>query len=131
MAEQLLAQREQVQAQGKLLAELQRGQVEPGQGYAARLSLIARSIPANVWITDINADGGRMELSGFTLAPAAIDQWQAALAASILLDGQALAAIRVEKAKPNDSLRASGSAAPLWSFTLKSAPAVMRTGVKP
>lgn len=128
VAAQLLVQRAQVQAQGQQLAELQRGQIVPGQGYAARLTLIANSIPANVWITDISADAGRLELGGFTLAPSAIDKWQTSLAASPLLKGQSLAAIRVEKAKESDSLKASSSAPPLWTFTLKSAPVLLSAG---
>lgn len=129
-AAQLLLQRAQVQAQGKQLEELQRGQILPGQGYAARLTLIARSIPANVWVTDISADAGRLDLGGFTLAPSAIEQWQTTLAASDLLKGQSLASIRVEKAKANDSLKAASNTAPLWTFTLKSAPTLLSAGAQ-
>ena len=64
-----VAQREQ------LLAALRAGMFKPGEGHSDRLQLVARSIPAPAWVTEIKADQGRFEVSGFTLDPAALNDW--------------------------------------------------------
>lgn len=52
------------------LAELSRGSfLADGQGHAARLQLVAASIPAQVWVTDVKADELQLDISGFTLEP--------------------------------------------------------------
>lgn len=104
-----LRQREQ------LLAELQRGLFRPGWGHSARLQLVAQTIPAKVWLTGVNSDEGRLEVSGFTLEPPLLNEWVGKLAQSPLLAGQNLAAIKVESA------RNGAAPVPVWSFSLVSA----------
>ena len=119
----------------KLLQELQRGLFKPGSGHAARLELLAQTIPAQVWVTEVKADESQLDVSGFTLEPAALSVWVAKLAASPLLEGQKLATVKVENATPA-TVSAAGAAAaassassaaapaprpPVWSFNLVSA----------
>lgn len=136
----------------KLLQELQRGLFQPGWGHAARLQLVAESIPPQVWVTEVKADDGQLDVGGFTLEPAALNEWVARLAASPLLQGQKLATVKVENASAATIKEASGAAASVlpaappaktstkpgvprsvWSFSLVSAVGkpVAATGGKP
>lgn len=116
----LLQQREQV------LAELGRGLLREGQGHAARLRLVAQTIPAEVWVTEVRADERQMEIRGYTLDPAALNQWVARLEAHPLLKGHTLSAIKVEhvhaEALPavGGTVATGARARPSWSFTLVS-----------
>lgn len=124
-----LAQRE------NLLQEVQLGLFKPGWGHAARLELLARTIPALVWVTEVKTDDTQLEISGFTLEPAALSDWVAKLAASPLLEGQELTTLQVENAsaavtkavvgKAASVLQVASSALPatppaMWSFHLVS-----------
>lgn len=120
----------------KLLEELQRGLFRPGWGHAARLQLLAQTIPAPVWVTEVKADESQLEVSGFTLETAALSDWVAKLAASPLMQGQKLATVKVENAtapmvKPAASSAVTSSPRPIWSFNLVSAvgkPAALAVG---
>jgi Tfp pilus assembly protein PilN len=106
-----------------LLQELQSGLSLPGWGHAARLQLVAQSIPSKVWVTRVNANEFQLEVIGYTLDPAALNEWVAKLAASPLLKGQQLATLKVEQVtlaapKVGENLTA---ARPRWFFSLVSA----------
>jgi Tfp pilus assembly protein PilN len=148
LKQELQAKREELAARQAILGDLSKGLLVPGRGHAARMRLVARSIPAQVWVTDVQADEARLEVRGFTLEPAALNAWVAALAADPLLKGQALSAVKVERAKlegspgaaagPTPAASASGPQRPVWDFTLVSAlaspasgPALATTGSKP
>ncbi|MDO8698954.1 MAG: PilN domain-containing protein [Rhodoferax sp.] len=139
LAKELQAARNELLQRERLYDELQRGLFQPGRGHSARLQLIAQSIPASVWVTEINTDANQLEVSGFTLEPAALNDWVRKLGASPLLQGQKLSTVRVEstsaastKTVPGatavtPALSAASSAAPgraappMWSFRLTSA----------
>jgi Tfp pilus assembly protein PilN len=123
----VLAQRE------KLREALKEGMFRPGWGHSDRLSWVARSIPAPVWITDVKMDGVRFEVAGFTLEPPALNDWVDQLAASPLMQGLKLSAVKVENATLTRTTGAPGAAAPasvasastvpprpVWSFNLVS-----------
>jgi len=118
-----LAQREQ------LLAELKRGLLREGQGHAARLQLVARSIPPQAWVTSIRAEEQRLELGGYTLEPAALNGWMERLAQSPLLEGQRLSVVKVERVAADGragsvvptAAAARAASVPLWSYTLVTA----------
>jgi Tfp pilus assembly protein PilN len=122
----LLAQRQQ------LKEALNEGMFRQGWGHSDRLTWVARSIPAPVWINDVRMDGTRFELSGFTLEPAALNEWVDKLALSPLMQGLKLATVKVEKATPAmlgvtavapAPSSASAPAAParaVWAFNLVS-----------
>lgn len=124
LVQQLQERRKLVQQRGQLLQALQSGAFRPGEGHSDRLQLVAHSIPAPVWITEIKVDSTRFELSGFTLEPAALNAWVAQLAASPLLRGLALATVKVENtvaakvAVPAAASAPVGSARAVWSFNL-------------
>ncbi len=101
----------------KVLFELRRGLFRPGWGHSARLQLVAQSIPSQVWVTDILADEGQIEVSGFALEPAALNDWVAKLADAPLMQGQKLATISVDRvASDGQAVKGMGtSAAPATS----------------
>ena len=134
LLQELQQRRDELQRREQLLAELQKGLTREGWGHSARMQLVARSIPPQVWVTEIKTDDSRFELSGFTIEPAALNVWMTRLADSPLLEGQQLSTVKVERATVE--LRggaavvsaAPGTVAPartagpaVWSFTLVSA----------
>ena len=128
---------EQLQAQllqrERLLTEMRRGLLIEGQGHAARLRLVAETIPSQVWVTDLVADEYQMEVRGYTFVPSALNDWVARLAINPVLEGQTLSAINVARVNtPAPSTTTGGeNALPAWSFTLVSArsnPPVMLPG---
>jgi Tfp pilus assembly protein PilN len=102
-----------LQQREALLVDLQRGLVPVGGGHAARMRLIAQSIPTAVWITQILADDRQLEVSGFTAEPSALNEWVARLGQSPLLEGQSLSAVKVERSQVDGTN--------LWAFSLLSA----------
>jgi len=123
----LLQQREQ------LLLALNQGRFQPGRGHSDRLRLVAQSIPSVAWVTHIRADEQLLEVGGYTLEPAVLNDWVGQLGSSALLAGQALSTIKVDSVKPDAALfnsallsppaapQAGGPAWPaLWSFSLLS-----------
>jgi len=152
-AQQALAQdiknrKQTLQQREAVLAALSQGLFEPGRGHAARLHLVAQSIPEQAWITQVRADAQLLEVSGFTLDPEALNAWVGRLAASDLLAGQRLSTVKVESVKPDapallpaaapvsaaSAMRAAAPvAAPRWSYTLLSSVAapIGKTGSVP
>lgn len=124
LLQELQARREELQQREQLLAELQRGLLREGQGHAARLQLVARTIPPQAWVSSILADTDRLELGGYTLEPAALNGWMARLADSPLLQGQQLSVVKVERVVP-DSVPAAAvrpaAGVPYWAYTLVTA----------
>lgn len=127
LVQQLQEQRKTEQQRAELLRALQDGVFRPGEGHSDRLQLIARSIPAPVWVTEVRADTGRFELVGFTLEPSALNEWVDKLAASPLMRGLKLATVRVEntlatQVKVPVAAASSPAAVPraVWSFNLVS-----------
>lgn len=100
------------------LQELQRGLLVQGAGHSARLSLLAKTIPASVWLTQVKLDTHTFELTGATLEPAALHTWLETLAAEPLLKNQNLNAIKLERISANSPLAARTGIAPIWQFTL-------------
>ncbi len=139
LVQELQARQGELERRQALLAELKRGLLRDGQGHAARLQLVARSIPPQAWVTTIKADELSLELGGYTLEPAALNGWMERLAQSPLLQGQQLSVVKVERvatdgrgpgAAPAPVLaRAAG--VPLWAYTLVTAAAPVTTGAKP
>jgi Tfp pilus assembly protein PilN len=129
----LQTKRAEVLQREKLLQELYQGMFHEGFGQSARLRLVAQSIPSQVWVTEVKADDSRLEVSGFTLEPAALNDWVSKLAASSLLQGQKLATVKVERAVTAAPAAAASAAVatqrPLWSFNLVSAMAKPPIGI--
>ncbi len=118
---ELQGRRTELLQREKLAEEWQRGLFRPGWGHAARLQLVAKSIPAQVWVTEMKTDEAQFEVSGFTLEPAAINEWVAKLAASPILEGQKLSAVKLENASTATLKAVIGTPRQVWSFSLLSA----------
>jgi Tfp pilus assembly protein PilN len=119
LAKDLQGRKAQLQQRESLLADLQQGLFRPGWGHSDRLQLVAQSIPAQVWVTQVNADQNQLDVTGLTLEPAVLNDWVAKLAASPLLQGQKLSTIKVEEV--NAATAKAAATRPLWSFNLLSA----------
>ncbi len=117
LTQALASRRAELGQKTVLLQALQRGLLQPGFGHAARLQLVAATIPASAWVTAIKADETALDISGLTLEPEQLNQWVTDLAASPLLSGQQLATMTVEKS----SNTGISSSLQLWSFRLVSA----------
>ncbi len=133
---QLQEKKALAQDRQKLLAALREGLIAPGAGHSDRLQLLARTIPAQVWITAVNASTRQFEISGYTLEPAALNAWVARLGQSPLLQGLALSEVRVESATSAPAKPASDAAATrqVWSYRLVSTqpvPLAHTPGAKP
>jgi len=116
LTNELAQQRSELQKRQGVLDALSQGVVLPGQGHAARLRLVAQTIPPAVWIGTLKTDSDVLAVSGQTLAPEALNDWGGKLAASPLLQGQTLSAVKVEQIAPS----AAPAGVASWSFTLVS-----------
>lgn len=103
-----VAQRQQT------LEELKAGLVIDGKSHSARLKLVAQTVPAPVWLSDVRLAGHRLEVIGMTLEPAALKPWIARLAGDPLLAELPLDRVQVQRAAKPANLEA-------WAFTLGSA----------
>jgi Tfp pilus assembly protein PilN len=113
-AQKLQAARLQLAQRTRALAEVREGLLVPGRGHSARLQVVAQSIPPQAWVTGVLADATQMEVSGFTLEPAVLNDWVDKLAKSPVMSGQQLSRVKVERAT------AAPDGRPLWSFRLVS-----------
>ncbi len=117
---ELQARRSELTRRESVLEELRRGLIHPGEGHAARLRLLAQSIPRQVWVTEVRADESRLDVSGFTLEPAALNDWVAKLRVSPLLEGQQLTTVKVANVSVPASETVNTPTGPKWTFTLVS-----------
>lgn len=123
LMQQLLAKRQEVKQRELLLEAVRDGAFKPGSGHSDRLQLLAKTIPAKVWIRSVNADAQHLEIGGFTLEPAALNEWVTRLSQSPLLEGLQLTTVQVDNTAMSDTKSAlADPAAPssraVWSFTL-------------
>ncbi|MBA4175088.1 MAG: hypothetical protein C0505_00775 [Leptothrix sp. (in: Bacteria)] len=115
--EQELAQLgRELSAQRQRLDGLTRGLLRDGQRPSARLALVAQTLPEGAWLTELRLHEEQMTVSGLTLLPAALKPWMDKLGHAALAAGQALPAVKVERAP---SL--GPGAAAVWSFQLGAA----------
>jgi Tfp pilus assembly protein PilN len=135
LTQELQNRRAEVLLREKVLDELQRGLLRPDGGHSARLRLVAQSIPVPAWITEVRADETQLEVRGYTLDPSVLSDWVNKLAASPLMQGQKLSAVKVERASaavaktssgaavlpsPAASLAVASTSRSVWSFNLLS-----------
>lgn len=107
LALELQALRVRLQQREGLLTELRRGRLVDGLGHAERLRLVAQTIPAQVWVTQVVGEDHLLEVQGYALEPADLNDWIARLGAHPLLAGQSLSTVKVERAASDlETLRA-------------------------
>jgi Tfp pilus assembly protein PilN len=96
--EQELAQaRRQLADREALLASLNTPAPGSAISRSTLLRLLAQTLPASAWLTEVKLVDGRVELAGATLQPEALRPWLDQLSAHPALAGQALEALRVER----------------------------------
>lgn len=130
-----LEERKQHLAQRRAaLAALKEGALQPGNAHSARLRFLAATTPPAVWITGVVLASGRFQVSGYTLEPAALNEWVARMATDPLLEGLQLSDVQVQSmatsrsaapaaagVAPTAALASSGPGGrPVWSFELGS-----------
>ena len=103
------------------LAELSRGLVAEGQEPSALLRMLARTVPAPIWLDDVRYAEGRLEVAGHTLQPEALPPWLAKVSADPVASAQPLALLKVERAGPVGAAQA-------WSFRAGPAARELITG---
>jgi Tfp pilus assembly protein PilN len=97
--------------QRQTLAELERGRAQPGLAHSDLLALVARTVPPPAWVTELKFSPERIEISGMTLEPAALQAWITQLSQSPALRGRPLAEVRVEEAgRAGSGLRGTAQA---------------------
>lgn len=120
LAQELQRLRADLQSREGLQQRLQQGLLREGKGHAARMLLVAQSIPAKAWLTELKAEETQLEISGFTLDPLALNGWIEKMGASTLLAGQKITVLKVEKVVASKQGTTLASV-PLWSFYMVSA----------
>lgn len=124
LEQELVAVRQTLAVRRALLDELTRGRALEGRSHAAILRMVAQTVPAAVWLSDIRLVDGRLELKGRTLQPEALRPWIAQLAQHPLTADQRLAAMKVDRDVAPAAT--AGNAAnvppgtPVWTFQLVS-----------
>lgn len=130
LVQQLEGRKQQLTQRQALLAALQEGGQSPGNAHSDRLRFIASTVPSPVWITGVTLATGKFQVAGYTLEPAALNDWVARMATHPLLQGLQLSDVQVKSvtavkpvsAPPAGSVTAATSASaqgrPLWSFEL-------------
>lgn len=76
---------------------LKRGMAGLDGGPSALMRLIASSIPPPAWLTEVRVAGGRIDVTGKALDPAAVDGWLDRLRASGFLAEKPMPTVRVER----------------------------------
>lgn len=117
LAQALQARQQELGRLQTRLQQLQRGVMVQGAGHAARLALVAQTIPPTTWLTQLKLDDQRWELSGATLEPAALNAWLNALSASPLLARQTLHTVKVERSALREGAVRAGKDG-VWQFVL-------------
>jgi len=135
LRQQLAQLKEDNARQAQALSDWQSGLPQAGRSHADLLRLLAQTTPATVWLQELRWNGQRLQLEGRTIEPASLQPWLARLAAHPLLQGQQLAAVRVERqgggssgslrfgdeAAPVGMAEATGRTQAVWGFRVVSA----------
>ena len=119
---ELQDQRAVLQQREKMLKLVQEGMYQPGAGHSDRLQLLARSIPADTWVTGAKADSAAFEVKGFTLEPSSLNEWVGRLGQNALMRGLTLDTVAVNLVTDAKAATAKApNAGPAtWSFSMLS-----------
>jgi len=123
LSQQLQTRKDKLAERQALEQALKDGLNQPGMAHSDRLQLLARSIPAQIWISAASATSTNFEITGFTLEPSALNDWVRSLAGSPLFQGLTLSDVDVEKVESASAGVASKpsvgeSKQQVWSFHL-------------
>ena len=121
LEQQLRGLQQDITTQRQTLAELERGRAQPGWAPSDLLALVARTVPPPAWVTELKFSPERIEISGMTLEPPALQAWITQLSQSPALRGRPLAEVRVEAAgRAGSGLRGTAQAEALRPTALPS-----------
>lgn len=123
LQQQLKTMQDALDKQRASFQDLNLGRTIGGRTYSAILKLVADTVPPPVWVSDIKLSIERMEVTGMTLDPQALQSWSKRLAAHPLLQGLRLSAVKVERSPWQPPVVASGvtpasAQREAWAFTL-------------
>jgi Tfp pilus assembly protein PilN len=118
LQQQLKSMQDALAQQRLSLQDMHLGRTIGNRNYSAILKLLSDTVPPPAWITDVAVSIERLEITGMTLDPAALQGWSARLAAHPLLQGQRLAAVRVERSSTALPGPQVGAPREAWAFTL-------------
>ena len=121
-------QRALIQQREKMLQQVSLGLFQPGDRHSDRLQLLARSIPADTWVTRVKADSAVFEVSGYTLDTGSLNDWVTRLGQHPLMRGLKLdtVAVNLVPEAPGAAAKVAAASAPasavrpMWTFTLLS-----------
>lgn len=97
---------------------LKRGLAGPNDGPSALLRLIASTLPAAAWLSEIRVAGERIDVTGKSLDAAAVDAWLEHLRTSGFLAARPMPALRLER---TDAPAPSGGVQPVFVFGISAA----------
>ncbi|MEI2678473.1 MAG: PilN domain-containing protein [Burkholderiaceae bacterium] len=120
LQQQLVQAEATLQTRRALLDELERGRLDGENSRSALLQRVALTVPASAWLTDIQIEDDRLELSGRTLRPEDLRPWLARLATQPITAGQPLTDVRIERGAAPGSATAPAGAPESWGFTMVS-----------
>jgi Tfp pilus assembly protein PilN len=132
LEQELAAERRLLAERQQMLAELSRGLVTEGRSHSAWLRLLAQTVPAPVWLTEVKLAENRVELTGATLQPDALRPWLARLGAHPLAAGRSFTALKVERHEAGGAPgTATNAATETWVFQVASGATVAAQATRP
>jgi len=111
------------------LNALTSGVAPEGARHSDLLRLLAQSVPPSIWLSDLRWQAGRLELSGATLEPAAVQRWLKSLAQQPLLAALPLGTVKVERWRDGTAMAAGNDAASPPAVLQTAAPPALKAGV--
>jgi len=93
----LSAKQAQLEARSAAREALKRGMAGPDAGPSAIMRTIAASIPQAAWLTEARVVGARLDLTGRSLDPAAVEGWLDRLRTSGFLAAAPTPTVRIER----------------------------------
>ena len=111
------------------LDALTSGVAPEGARHSDLLRLLAQSVPPSIWLSDLRWQAGRLELSGATLEPAALQRWLNSLAQQPLLAALRLGTVKIEKWRDGNAMAAANDAASPPAVLLSAAPPTLKAGL--
>ena len=120
----------------------EQGRLAPGESHASALALIARTVPAGTWVTELRLGTHEITVDGVALDPAQLRAWVARLGEDPMFRRGAPMQLRVEQlGQPHQALSAAtGTDAlhpgplppgPAWAFRLQGERATPGEGRQP
>jgi Tfp pilus assembly protein PilN len=96
----LAASQAQLEARSAARDALKRGMSGPGSGPSAIMRTIAGSIPQAAWLTEARVVGARIDLTGRSIDPAAVEGWLDRLRTAGFLAPSPTPTVRIERLDP-------------------------------